>query len=152
LKNEKNEILQKCSTDEFLHVSMDSLSAKDLQIFREKARSFCGSVKIPLDKLQHEELPDNPRQLDEKNVARLLDVFHKEECQRREPDNHVPALISRSTLPEIPVRADGDLPLFNPDQPLIYLDGSHRLKAAGKFFTGNDRWWVVDLYSDGMLF
>ncbi|KAK9311467.1 hypothetical protein V1524DRAFT_41087 [Lipomyces starkeyi] len=48
---------------------MEGLSAKDLQIFREKSRAFIGSVRIPLDKLQHEELPDNPRQPDDKNIA-----------------------------------------------------------------------------------
>jgi hypothetical protein len=130
---------------------MESLSTKDLEIFREKARAFCGSVKIPLDKLRHEELPDNPRQLDDKNVARLLDVFQKRGCQPREPDNHVPALISRSALPEVRVRADGDFQLFDPDQPLTYLHGRHRLEAARQFLTGNERWWIVDLYSDGLL-
>jgi hypothetical protein len=39
---------------------MEGLSATDLQIFREKSRAFIGSVKIPLDKLRHEELLDNP--------------------------------------------------------------------------------------------
>jgi hypothetical protein len=131
---------------------MESLSAKDFQIFREKARAFCGTVKIPIDKLQHEELPDNPRQFDEENVARLLDVFHKEGCYRRESDNHVPALISRSGLPEGLIGADDDLQLFNPDRSLIYLHGRHRLEAGRRFLTGNDRWWVVDLYSDGELF
>ncbi len=129
---------------------MDSLSAKDLQIFREKSRTFCGSVKIPLDKLQHEELPENPRQFDKKNVARLLDDFRREGCQRREPDNHVPVLISRSALPEGLLRVSDDFQLFQPEHPLTYLDGRHRLEAARKFFTDrNSRWWIADLYSDG---
>jgi hypothetical protein len=128
---------------------MESLSGRDLQIFREKSRAFCGSVKIPLDKLRGEELPENPRQFDEKNVARLLDIFNKDGCQRREPDNHVPVLIARSALPEGPLRVGSDLQLFNPDHPLTCLHGRHRLEAARKFLSGNDRWWVADLYSDG---
>jgi hypothetical protein len=129
---------------------MESLSAKDLQIFREKSRAFCGSVKIPLDNLRHEELPDNPRQFDEKNIARLLDIFRLDGCQRREPDNHVPVLISRSALPEGPLRVSDDLKLFKPDHPLTYLHGRHRLEAARKFLTEkNNRWWIADLYSDG---
>jgi hypothetical protein len=122
----------------------NSLLAKDLQIFWEKARAFCGSVKIPLDKLQPEALPENPRQFDEENAERLLRIF-REDCQRWEPDNHVPVLISRSALPDGPL---GDI--LNPEYPLIYLHGRHRLEAASRFFNGNDRWWIADLYSDGM--
>jgi hypothetical protein len=130
---------------------MESLSAKDLAIFREKARAFCGLVKIPLDKLQHEELPLNPRQLDKDNVTRLVDVFRNEGCLRRESENHVPVLISRSALPEEPLEVGGDLQFFNPDHPLIYLHRRHRLDAGRKFLTGNERWWVAKLYSDGLL-
>ena len=54
---------------------MNNLSSNDLQIFREKSRTFCGSVKIPLDKICHEELPYNPRQFNEKNVTTLLGFF-----------------------------------------------------------------------------
>lgn len=132
---------------------MDTLTAKDLQIFREKSRAFCGSFKIPLDKLQHEDLPNNPRQLDKANVARLVNVFHDDECLRRDSDNYVPALINRSALPDGPIRV-GDLPLFDlpffePSDKLVYLHGRHRLEAAREFFSGNDRWWIVNLYSDG---
>ena len=133
---------------------MENLSTKDLQIFREKSRTFCGSFQIPLDKLECEKLPNNPRQLDEKNVARLLDVFRKDDCQPREPENHVPALVSRSALPQNS-RSGGvggvfeEPQWFLPKSPLRVLHGRHRLEAARKFLKGADRWWVVDLYSDG---
>ncbi len=131
---------------------MEGLSATDLQIFREKSRAFIGSVKIPLDKLRHEELPENPRQRDEKNVTRLLGIFQSPEvgCQRRDSDNHVPVLIPRSALPSRPLGVDNDFQLFNPDHSLTLLHGRHRIEAARKFFTGNDRWWIADLYSDGL--
>jgi hypothetical protein len=131
---------------------MEGLSATDLQIFREKSRAFIGSVKIPLDKLRNEELPDNPRQLDEKNVTRLLGIFQspKGGCQRRDSDNHVPVLIPRSALPSRPLGVDNDFQLFNPDHPLTFLHGRHRIEAARKLFTGNNRWWIADLYSDGL--
>jgi hypothetical protein len=67
---------------------------RDLKIFREKRRAFCGTFKVPLAKLQYEDAPDNPRQFDVKNAVRLLDVFHKQGYYPRELDNHVPALIS----------------------------------------------------------
>lgn len=127
---------------------MEGLSATDLQIFREKSRAFLGSVKIPLEKLRHEELPDNPRQLDDENVERLVNVFHDEGCQPRESDNHVPTLIPRSAVPLL--RVGDDFQLFDPDHALTYLNGRHRIEAGRKFLTGNSKWWVADLYSDGL--
>ena len=47
---------------------MENLSAEDLQIFREKSRTVCGAFRIPLEKLEYEELLSNPRQRDGKNV------------------------------------------------------------------------------------
>ncbi|KAH8792221.1 hypothetical protein F5882DRAFT_290887, partial [Hyaloscypha sp. PMI_1271] len=131
---------------------MEGLSATDLEIFREKSRAFIGSVKMPLDELRHEELPENLRQLDEKNVARLLGIFEnpKVGCKRRDSDNHVPVLIPRSALPSRPLRVDNDFQLLNPDHSLPLLHGRHRIEAARKFFKGNDRWWIADLYSDDL--
>ena len=134
---------------------MENLSAKNLELFREKSRTFCGSFQIPLDKLEYEKLPNNPRQRDGKNVTRLLDVFRAEGCQPREPENHVPALISRSALPQNsrPGGVGGSIfeepQWFIPESTPQILHGTHRLKAARKFLKGVDRWWVVDLYSDG---
>lgn len=130
---------------------MDGLSKKDIQIFREKSRAFCGSVKIPLDKLQHEEIPDNPRQCDEKNITRLVDVFSRDGCYRLEPYNRVPALIPRSALPARDFHTGENLELFDPKWPLVFLHGQHRIEAAKRFLPGNDRWWTVDLFADGEL-
>jgi len=129
--------------------TMENLSSNDLQIFREKSRTFCGSVKIPLDKICHEELPNNPRQFNKKDVTTLLDFFRSEDCLRLDPEHYVPALISRSAVPR-GLHPGGEPPRFNPEHPVVCLHGRHRLEAARKFFTGDEnRWWVVDLYSRG---
>ena len=113
---------------------MENISAKDLQIFREKSRTFCGTFRIPPDKLQPEKLPKTPRQRDGKNVARLLDVFRREECQRRGPENKVLTLVSQSVAPQVGshggVGAKEEPPLFVPETPLQILYGAHRLEAA----------------------
>ena len=129
--------------------TIDNLLSNDLQIFREKSRTFYGSVKIPLDKICHKVLPNNPRQFNKKDVTTLLDFFHSEGCLRLDPEHHVPALISRSAVPR-GLHPGGEPPRFNPEHPVICLHGRHRLEAARNFFTGDeDRWWVVDLYSRG---
>ena len=129
--------------------TMNNLTSRDLQISREKSRTFCGSVKIPLDKICHEELPNNTRQFNEKNVTTLLGFFRSEGCLRLDPEHHVPALVSRSAVPQ-GVTPGGEPPRFDPEYPVVCLHGRHRLEAARKFLVGNeDRWWVVDLYSRG---
>jgi hypothetical protein len=128
---------------------MEGFSALDLQVFQEKSRTFCGSVKVPLGKLQHEEIPEKPRQTDQKNIERLVGVFGGEGCWRLDPDNHIEGLIPLSDVSEIHPTTANLFPLYNPSSPLKYLNGHHRIEAARKFLTGNDRWWVVDLYSEG---
>jgi len=128
---------------------MDLLQEKDVRIFREKSRAFCGSYKIQLGKLQPEGLPYNPRQLDKNNVSRLVNVFQNEGCLRRQPENHVPALISRACLATVPRKKEADLQVLELNNAVVYLHGRHRIEAAQKVFLGSERWWMVDLYSDG---
>ena len=121
---------------------MENLSVADLQIFYEKSRAFCGSFKIPLNKLRYENPPKNPRQFDEKSVLALLNRFNSpESCLRHEADNHVPALIPRHMLPHSSDDPSSGLGtsvikprLFEPPEPLIYLHGRHRLEAARRYF------------------
>jgi hypothetical protein len=72
-------------------------------------------------------------------MIRLLNVFYKNGCYRRKSNNHVLALISRSTLSEDLIDTDNDLQLFNLNHLLIYLHGRHRLKVNRRFLTENDR-------------
>lgn len=127
---------------------METFSSLDLQVFREKSRAFCGSFKVPLDKLRAEDVPENPRQTDQSNIARLVDVFEKEGCWPLDPENHVEVLVSQQALEEEAPSKIGDFPYFNPSSPLEYLSGHHRIEAARRFLTGRDRWWIADLYLD----
>lgn len=129
---------------------MESLSARDLRIFREESRAFCGLVKIPLDKLELEYIPGKPRKDAEEKVAGLVSAFQMDRLRRRESDSHVHVLISPSVLPEIVPTADGDLPWFEPVRPLTCLDGHRCVEAARRFLDGEDRWWSAKLYLDGL--
>jgi hypothetical protein len=143
--------------DTFQYCSMADV---DESVYREKKRAFLGSVKISLDKLRPEDNTRAPRQLSEVGVTRLLDRFQREGCLRHDAHNYVPALISHSDIPINNFRVDtvgivscedpGDPPVYCPDQPLVYLDGKHRLEAARRFFIPSERWWIVNLYSNGM--
>ena len=132
---------------------MENISSDDLQILREKSRTFCGSFKVPLSKLKLEDIPDNPRQLDPKNVANLLQKFSLEDCNRLDPEHYVSALVSRADLPQ-GLQSDNNSfkepQHFDPQHSLVCIHGKHRLEAARQFLAGDERWWVTDLYSEGV--
>ena len=117
--------------------AIDNVSSNDLQIFREKSRTFCGLVKIPLDKICYKELPNNPRQFNEKNVTTLLGFFRSDGCLRLDPEHYVPALISRSALPR-GLYLGVEPPHFYPEHPVVCLHGRYRLEAARRFLTGDE--------------
>ena len=58
----------------------------------EESNSLQISQDTSLDKLRHEDHCNSPRQFDNKNAIRLLDVFRSEVCLQREHEHHVPAL------------------------------------------------------------
>ena len=125
-----------------------------------KNKAFCGCAKIPLRSLRPEDLLTNPRQLDPKNITRLLNVFRLEGCLRLEPEHHVPAIVNPQALDDA-LRSHnlGRASLKTLEEPvsidfrvaITYLHGAHRLEAASQFLQGEDKWWIVDLYLGKLL-
>lgn len=124
--------------------------ATDVEIYHRKHEAFLGSIKCPLRRLRHESIDINPRQYDPKNVARLIEIFKKQECRRLELGHHVPALISQEVYNTLAmVLNQGAEPAFvEPMEDITYLRGRHRIEAARKYLHPDDMWWIVDLYAD----
>ena len=66
----------------------------ETRTYLNQSRAFCGSIKCPIRRLRYKSITIDPRQLDLKNVARILGVFNLEGCRRLELQNHVPALLT----------------------------------------------------------
>jgi len=132
---------------------MKNIFSNNLQILQKKSWTFCRSFKIPLSKLKLEDIPDNPRQLDSKNVANLLKKFNLKDCNRLNPENYVSALVSRADLPQA-LQPDNKFfkepQHFDPQHSLVCIHEKHRLEAAQQFLAGDKQWWVLNLYSDGV--
>ena len=136
-------------------------STIETQTYLKQRHAFCGSIKCPIRRLRYEFIAVDPRQLDPKNVARLLGIFKLEGCRRLEPQNHVPALISRTSLNALLEYVPGGLSSLNlhdetpvhvdPNHDLTCLHGRHRIEAAKKYLHPDDKWWIVDLYADGKM-
>ena len=135
-----------------------------MEIQQEKKAAFRGRAKVAISNLRFEDAyVHGTRPLDSSNIDRLEKIFELEGCLRLDPDHYVPAIINRDTF-EKALRNSGlqhDLLNTSPDEPkwlnldpqsyLTCLHGRHRLAAARRFLDPSERWWVVDIYSDGLL-
>ena len=131
------------------------------QASSERSRAYLGRAKILIHRLVFEaDKSCEVRPLDGKNVSRLHRIFELEGCSRLDPDNHVPTLIKRKVLADalgnggsldVSLGGCGEPSLLEVEEPLVCLHGRHRLAAAKQyFFQPEQKWWIVDLYLDGM--
>ena len=137
------------------------MADNEYEAFLTKAAAQYGTARVALDRLLFDEMADDARTLDPDNVARLLDLFQRGQCDRLDPDHYLSAVISdrllhraldRARLPVESLRATEPpwLPLHG-DERLVGIDGQHRYRAAREYFSdrpGQDRWWVVRLYDE----
>ena len=127
--------------------------------FIDRRVHFRGTARIHLDALRFDNKPGS-HFIDPKNITRLVQIFELEGCLRLDLEHHVPAIISQDVFERslrISKITGGDL-LEGQNPPELRLPsyssirclhGIHRIEAAHKFLLAGDRWWTVDLYSDG---
>lgn len=119
--------------------------------------SFLGTARVRLDLLTFPwHGPPNPAKL-----RALRNVFRLRNVRRLDPDNHIPAVISKGRL-QAALRASecnegqlrdlaGPLPpelIFPLGFELQCLRGQHRVIAAEDLLSPTNRWWVVSLYDE----
>ena len=131
--------------------------------FVEKRSKFRGSAKVQLKHLYFEsdKESDSASFLDHKNVARLVQIFKLEGCNRLDLEHRVPVIIDEELLQRSLHQtgvASGDLLkrhippdlTFPASTSLRCLHGRHRIAAARDFLELGHKWWTVDFYSDGL--
>ncbi|KAF7505063.1 hypothetical protein GJ744_001282 [Endocarpon pusillum] len=112
-----------------------------------------GSAKIHIRHLRGEGI----REIDGRNVKRLVEVFASHGCDRLEPAYRVPIVVSVQEITRILLRnAIEAKALHSANPPRLSLDisssvtclrGQHRLAAGQVFFSQEDeQWWGVDIY------
>ncbi len=139
---------------------MDLLTDTERQLTAERLFKYQGTAKIDLNQISLQPLMS--REIDQKNVDRLHNIFAKDGCQRFDIRNHVTAVVSRRHL-ERACRGAGltpeELKTYQQEYPRLSfrghqvqcLHGQHRLTAAEETLAPSDRWWTVDLYLDGLI-
>ena len=130
------------------------------QINAERSQTYQGRTKVPIHILLFEsdnQMGSHP--LDPKNVTRLLRIFQLEECFHLESEHHVSVLINiqvlNTVLSDARLQSEDLMICENPSKlniniSLFCLHEKHWLKAANEFLDPHDKWWVIDLYLDGL--
>jgi hypothetical protein len=132
---------------------------QEVRLAAERRLKYIGAAKVSIRQIQFE--PPLPRDLDPKNLDRLRNIFRKNRCRRLDVHNHVPATVSRHDLADALQKAN------IPQESLLTtegrhiprlefrtgqirgLHGRHRVQAGVAVLPPADRWWTVDLYTDG---
>jgi hypothetical protein len=139
-------------------MNQEIIDDEDIAIIRERSEKFLCTLRVKLDVLCFSS--ERQRERDEGNIQRLVKTFSKG-CHRLQPRNYIPAIINQQILEEVAlssgvslqslVKDNGDPPLleFPSDIRVECLRGRSRRDAAIRLFLSEERWWVVDLYSEG---
>lgn len=107
--------------------------------------------RIFLRYLQPEDCFENLRQLNQKNVTRLIKIFELKHCLKFDFTHYVSALISREHFAFIIQKAAIDSSTLTFHEDLIYLHDKHRIEIVRKIFHFNDWWWIIDLYCENQF-
>ena len=140
---------------------MVSQSEEEFRRFQDKQANYRGCARIDLKFLSLAETHGEASHLDERNVARLVQVFELEGCLRSEIEHRAPVLISELDL-QTSLQRSGFAPqsLIDQSQPMLdfpqgtylrCLHGKHRIMAASQHLMPGDKWWSVDLYLDSEM-
>ncbi|RYN74723.1 hypothetical protein AA0120_g12233 [Alternaria tenuissima] len=139
------------------------VSEAEEDIERQKSSHFRGRAKVPLEFLHFSE--HSPRDLDRANVERLMGVYRDEGVKRLQHEHHIPAVVGKDdllsavhlsglSLVHLLNSSQGNAPrlTFPEGFRLNCLHGKHRIEAAKRSacLQGQDRWWTVTLYSEGL--
>lgn len=144
---------------------MESLqfTQRETQLAAERRLKFQGTAKVNLDEIHFHS--QSNRQLDQKNIDRLCNIFREEECQNLVVAHRVPAIVSRHHLvmaiQRAPPNVNSQSLLTNPESEMPHLrflpgqlqglHGRHRIAAGLDVLSSTYRWWAVDLYLDGTV-
>jgi hypothetical protein len=140
---------------------LDSELSCDELRFIEQQTYYRGVAKIRIEHLQFSDgNVDGAKPLDERNIRRLMGVFYDEGCRPLEPKNRVVGVVDQQQLDRALQSShvsQADL-LDHQIPPFLELEegirirclyGQHRVAAADRYLERWEKWWVVELYTDG---
>lgn len=128
--------------------------SKTLANRQKLAKYFRGSARVPLAVLTFRDA-GAPKHTDAKNIERLVRSFSLGGCDRLDPENRIPTIVTKAWLDETLQKFNisssqlfTDSPPLIPikDQSIYALQGRIRTLAAKRFLPPSEHWWIVDFY------
>lgn len=139
-------------------------SLTDQKLAEVKLNCYRGIARVQLGSLQfHQRLiRETHREVSRPNVLRLERIFERNGCLRLQDDHVINAIIQDEDLTKAlaikGIEEDEFRALqWAQDAPLLdlkevqCLSGLHRVEAAHRFLPDNDKWWIVRLFTSGMM-
>jgi hypothetical protein len=119
-------------------------------------------VRLQSLHFEHPLVLEKHRAESSQNVRRLQRIFQKTGCFRLQDENVINAVVEEhqlaAALRTVNLSTDGFRNIRSAkDAPTLALtavqclEGLHRIKAAERVLSENDKWWVVRLFSCGQL-
>jgi len=142
-------------------LGLELLASLERKFAESKARHLYGTARVRLSQLI---FLDPIRPIDIKITTSIKRAFKAEGCLQHEADYSVPAILNhtclQSALATLAVSLEGFKAALTA-KPLIFelpsnlqlqcLHGLHRTHAATEYLPPGDRWWLVDIYSEGQF-
>ena len=135
---------------------------EETQRLKNKFSNFKDSVKIHLKHLQFEESKNRSLSLhlNSRNVARLIKVFELESCLRLKKEHRISAIINETALQKAlstSTLTNANLLIsqvslklqLSQSTRLNCLHEKHRIVAAQEILLLDNKWWTIDLYTEG---
>ena len=122
------------------------------KIYAQLDDHFRGYARVRLDDVEF----DSGRDLDSRNVRRLLGVF-KRSCERENPGNAISVVVRKEILANM-LQQDlhrEAIHSLSPEQlpylktKVLCLHGKHRICAARRLLRHSERWWIAKIYDSG---
>ena len=136
------------------------LASLEQRFAEDKTLHFKGTARVGLSQLQ---FLDPIRPIDVKIVKTLKRNFRAGGCLQHEAGFSIPAIIDDTSLSSALTKLHLSAESFKASSAIhpagftlpsnLQLDclhGQHRIRAATEFLPSGDRWWLVDIYKEGI--
>lgn len=126
-------------------------------VYAQVQHHFKGYARVNLDHVEF----DSGRDLDDRNVKRLLGIFSLQGCRREDPTHAIPVVVEKKDLVAALAHENSHLSVlhqssveaqllfFTANVELTCFHGKHRIYAARKFLRPSDQWWTVRIFDSG---